>query len=73
MQLSQKALEYKHKIDDAKTGLKKDFYKKKLEKVNQQAYAVLAKMSMFDNSKVTKHEPVVTQEETTEEKTDDEI
>lgn len=39
--LASQAVDYKHKIDNAKTNLKKDYYKKKLKKINKDALAVL--------------------------------
>lgn len=39
--LAHQALTYKRQIDSAKTQLKKDYYAKKLKKINKDALAVL--------------------------------
>lgn len=43
---SLKAVEYKNKIDNAKTPLKKKYYEDKLEKINKKVYNILAQMNM---------------------------
>jgi hypothetical protein len=48
-----KAVEYKHKIDTAKTDYKKRFYTKKLEKNNMEALEVLSLMESV-KSKIAK-------------------
>ena len=48
--LSALALEYRTKVKDAKTSVKKDLYNKKLMKVNKKVYNLLAQMTMLSNS-----------------------
>lgn len=50
-ELTEQALEYKKLIDSSKTTLRKEYYKKKLEKLNKQAYKLLAEMSLYDKIK----------------------
>lgn len=48
--LSGLALEYRTKVKEAKTSVKKDLYNKKLIKVNKKVYAILAQMTMMSNN-----------------------
>jgi hypothetical protein len=55
---SLKAVEYKNKIDEAKTALKKKYYEDKLAKINKKVYNILAQMNMATAvKKASKKEP----------------
>lgn len=49
-ELSAKALEYRTKMLNAKTSLKKEIYSKKLEKTNKKVYGILAQLTLLNGS-----------------------
>jgi len=46
--LSKEAVALKYEIDTAKTSLKKEYFRKKLAKVNKKVYALLAQLQFQD-------------------------
>lgn len=51
MELSAKAIEYKDHMSKAKSSLKKEYFKKKLDKTNKKVYSVLAKLKWMEMMK----------------------
>lgn len=51
MELSAQAIEYKDHMSNAKSSLKKEYFKKKLDKTNKKVYSLLAKMKWMNMMK----------------------
>ena len=47
-EFSAQAVDLKRKIGSAKTSLKKDYFNKKLQKINKKVYAIMLELAIMD-------------------------